>query len=62
MCEKEKIICWSCGWEYEKIDEWDWPAISIEDEMVKITDFFCKQCGKIMYGYTKIEWENAISR
>lgn len=58
MFENEEIICPSCGKKWDFIDEL-WPSISIETEMVKITDFFCKEpaCGKILYGYTKEEWK-----
>ncbi len=56
-CTEEKVKCPHCGEEWDYIDIWNWPSISIDNDMAKITDFFCKKCGKILWGYTKVEWK-----
>ena len=57
MCTEEKVKCPRCGEEWDYIDLWNWPAISIEDDTIIITDFFCKKCNCILWGYTKVEWK-----
>lgn len=54
---QNEVVCYSCNGKWDEFNILEWKSIIIENKDIKITDYFCPICSKILYGYTKVEWK-----